>query len=59
MHSFKTTYGNEALTPGFRYYFQIKILKGSNFKVGVSKSRRILDGAFSDIEDGYAYYSNG
>ena len=59
MHSFKTVYGNYPLSPGFRYYFEIKLLKGSNFKIGVSKSIRCLDYAFSDTEDGWAYYSNG
>jgi hypothetical protein len=59
MHSFKSTFGNIILTPGFRYYFEIKFLKGSNFKIGVSRSKRNLDVAFSDFEDGWAYYSNG
>jgi hypothetical protein len=59
MHSFKSVYGNQSLTPGFRYYFEIKFIKGSNFKVGVSKTRRSLNVAFSDTEDGWAYYSNG
>ena len=45
--------------PGMRYYFEVKFLKGSNFKVGISKTRRNLDIAFSDTEDGWAYYSNG
>ena len=59
MHSFKSTYGNISLYPGFRYYYEVKFLKGSNFKIGVSRSRRILDIAFSDTADGWAYYSNG
>lgn len=59
MHSFKTAYGTQAMTPGHKYYFEVKILKGSNFKLGVCKSRRILDFAFSDTEEGWAYYSNG
>lgn len=59
MHSFKSSYGNIALHPGFRYYYEVKFLKGSNFKIGVSKSRRICEIAFSDLEDGWAYYSNG
>jgi hypothetical protein len=59
MHSFKTVYGNNELTPGFRYYFEIKLLKGSNFKIGVSKNRKNMDIAFSDTCDGWAYYSNG
>jgi len=47
------------MIPGYRYCFEIKFIKGSNFKVGVSKSRRNLEIAFSDTEDGWAYYSNG
>jgi hypothetical protein len=59
MHSFKSSYGNCALFPGFRYYFEVRFLKGSNFKLGVSRSKRNRDIAFSDDEDGWAYYSNG
>lgn len=59
MNSFKSTYGNEVFLPGMRYYFEVKFLKGSNFKIGVSKTRRLLDFAFSDSSDGWAYYSNG
>ena len=59
MHSFKTCYGNTTLIPGFRYYFEVKFIKGSNFKIGVSKSKRNREIAFSDTEDGWAYYSNG
>lgn len=59
MHSFKTCFGNMTLMPGFRYYFEVKFIKGSNFKIGVSKTRRNREMAFSDTEDGWAYYSNG
>jgi hypothetical protein len=59
MHSFKTTYGTVPLVEGFRYHFAIRIIKGSNFKLGVSRSRSTLDAAFSDSEDGWAYYSGG
>lgn len=59
MHSFKTAYGNMALLSGMRYFFEVKFLKGSNFKIGVSKSKRNLEIAFSDTADGWAYYSNG
>ena len=57
MHSFKTTYGTEAMLPGFRYFFQIHLTKGYNFKIGVSRSRDRLEGAFSETEDGWSYYS--
>jgi len=59
MHSFKTTYGNVSLLPGFRYHYAVRIIKGSNFKIGVSRTTKILDNAFSDTEDGWAYYSGG
>lgn len=59
LHSFKTTYGNVALAPGFRYYFAIRIINGNNFKIGVSQTRNALDSAFSDTQDGWAYYSGG
>ena len=59
LHSFKTTYGNRALSEGFRYHFSVRIVKGSNFKLGVSSTRDVLDQAFSDSLDGWAYYSNG
>ena len=57
LYSFKTTYGTELLLPGFRYFFQILVTKGFNFKIGVSRSRDTLDGAFSETKDGWAYYS--
>lgn len=59
MHSFKTVYGNTPLLPGSRYYFEVKFLKGSNFKIGISKGKRNFDVAFSDSNEGWGYYSNG
>ena len=59
MNSFKSVYGNTPLLPGSRYFFEVKFLKGSNFKIGISKTRRHLDIAFSDTNDGWSYYSNG
>ena len=47
------------MTPGNRYYFEVKMLKGSNFKIGVSSTREVVDNAFSDYETGWAYYSSG
>lgn len=57
LNSYKSTYGNTILARGFRYYFAIKIVKGSNFKIGISRSRAELDIAFSDIKDGWGYFS--
>eukprot|EP00347_Sterkiella_histriomuscorum_P015071 403358421 len=59
MNSFKSCYGSTLMLPGFRYYYEVKFIKGSNFKIGVSRSKRNLEIAFSDVEDGWAYYSNG
>ena len=44
---------------GQRYHFAVHIVKGSNFKIGVSTNRLVLDAAFSDSPEGWAYYSNG
>lgn len=45
------------------YYWEIKIIRGNYFKIGVMKRSTILEGfkgkAFSDSTDGYAYYSTG
>lgn len=61
LHSFKSAFGTSPLTPGRRYYFEIKLVKGSNFKIGIalSEARAEPDIAFSDTELGWAYYSNG
>ena len=59
MNSFKTAYGNVGLLPGFKYHYAVRIIKGSNFKIGVSSTRHTLDAAFSDTDDGWAYYSGG
>ena len=47
------------MRPGLRYHFQVRIVKGSNFKLGVSRTRDVLDAAFCDTPDGWAYYSRG
>lgn len=45
------------------YYWEIKIIKGNYFKIGIMKHKTILEGfkgnAFSDSTDGYALYSVG
>jgi hypothetical protein len=35
----------------------VRIVKGNNFKIGVSRTRQVLDAGFSDSSDGWAYYS--
>lgn len=37
----------------------MRIVKGSNFKIGVSTNREVLDAGFSDGPEGWAYYSKG
>lgn len=61
MHSFKTAFGTEPLNVGRRYYFEVRCIKGSNFKIGIaeSKARSEPDIAFSDGDQGWAYYSTG
>lgn len=59
MDSFKTAYGSEEMQQGDRYFFQVKFLKGCNFKIGVSKTRRNTETAFCDTQDGFGYYSAG
>lgn len=44
---------------GDRYFFEVKFLKGCNFKIGVCKNRRNIESAFCDTTDGYGYYSAG
>ena len=43
------------------YYWEIKIIKGNYFKIGVIKQTEIqnVKKAFSDVKDGFAYYSVG
>lgn len=57
--SFKSAYSSAPFLPGDRYYFEIKFLKGCNFKVGVSKTTRNVECAFCDTSDGFGYYSAG
>jgi len=61
LHSFKCAFGTEPFEPNCRYYFEVKLLKGTNFKIGIAESqcRDEPDVAFSDGTKGYAYYSNG
>ena len=45
--------------PGNRYYFEVKFIQGTNFKVGVSSRKCDLELAFCDGAHGWAYYSSG
>ena len=35
---FKSVVGNVALSPGGKYYFVVRILKGSLIKIGITRS---------------------
>ena len=59
METFRTAYGAEPLFKGDRYFFEVQLLSGCNFKVGVSTSREAKDSAFCDYPEGYGYYSAG
>ncbi len=53
--------------PGFKYVFEVKMNKGNNFKIGVSRKNidfnlvlaALTMQAFSDTDKGWAYYSSG
>ncbi|CAD8080475.1 unnamed protein product [Paramecium sonneborni] len=55
---FKSAIGDQEFTPGYKYYYEIKILKGSLIKIGVcTKNGLFQDQAFSDNEEGWAIYN--
>lgn len=58
---YKNNYADFIMERSGVYYWEIKILKGTYFKIGVIKSSEIpnVKKAFSDLKDGYAYYSTG
>lgn len=60
-HCFKSAFGTEALMPGHRYYFEIKCVKGNNFKIGIATemAKKVPNSAFSDTDQGFAYFSTG
>ena len=60
-HCFKSAFGTEALEPHHRYYFEVKCVKGSNFKIGIATdlARNTPNQAFCDTDQGFAYFSTG
>lgn len=60
-HCFKTAFGTEALLPGHRYYFEIKCVRGNNFKIGIAteQAKRQPNQAFCDTAAGFGYFSTG
>ena len=47
--------------PDHRYYFELKCVKGNNFKFGIATdaAKSDPDQAFCDSAEGYAYFSTG
>ena len=59
---YKNNYADVVLEKNNVYYWEIKIIKGNYFKIGVMKASALPDfkgKAFSDSPHGYAYYSAG
>ena len=61
MGHYKNNYADFLMQRSGVYYWEIKILAGNYFKVGIIKQSEIpnVKRAFSDVKDGYAYYSTG
>ena len=59
LNSFKTVYSQRTFAANSRSYFEVKFVKGCNFKLGVSKSNTEKEVAFCDSPDGFGYYSAG
>ena len=55
LKSFKTAYTDQL--PQFSCSFTIRIIRGSNFKIGISEHTHFCDEAFSDYPGGKAFYS--
>eukprot|EP00347_Sterkiella_histriomuscorum_P015271 403357661 len=58
-NQFKSVLGNQPFPQGYRSYFEVKINKGSNFKIGIAGRKCEINLAFSDGKEGWAYYSGG
>ena len=60
-HCFKSAFGTEALERNHRYFFEIKCVRGTNFKFGIATelAKKTPNMSFSDTDQGFAYFSNG
>ena len=60
-HCFKSAFGTEELLPSHRYCFAIKCIRGTNFKFGIAteQAKKTPNNAFSDTDQGFAYFSTG
>lgn len=58
---YKNSYGDLVMERSGSFYWEVKILKGNYFKIGIVKQSEIpsVKKAFSDLKDGYAFYSAG
>ena len=45
------------MEPGCKYYFEIKVVKGSYCKIGVARKDSLIESAFSDNESGWALFN--
>ena len=58
---YKNNYADFVMDNQRIYYWEVKILKGTYFKIGIIKHTEIpnVKRAFSDLKEGFAYYSTG
>ena len=59
---YKNNYADMVLEKNSRYYWEIRVVKGNYFKIGVMKASALAEfkaKAFSDSPHGYAYFSTG
>lgn len=62
MGTYKNSYGDLLMEKNQIYYWEVKIIQGTYFKIGIIKEDhidQIKKKAFSDIPEGYAYFSIG
>ena len=57
---FKTSFGSEGFSERERYYFEVKIIKGTLIKIGVSREvtkPHVWNQAFTDLPEGWEIYN--
>lgn len=60
--TYKNSYADLLMQKNHIYYWEVKIIQGTYFKIGIIKDDhidQIKKKAFSDISQGYAYFSTG
>ncbi|CDW71638.1 spry domain containing protein [Stylonychia lemnae] len=58
-NQFKSVLGTEKFELGQKYYFEVQMTHGKNFKIGIATRYSQMEQAFSDSIYGWAYYSGG